>query len=385
MGRGNRRAVTIAAVLGLGAVALGVWAGPGTHRPGGRAMAAEGRQRHYFIAADTVDWDYAPSGRNLLTGEAFGETENVFVAQAPDRIGRVYEKSLYREYTDDTFRKLKPRPAKWEHLGMLGPMIEAEVGDTIVVTFRNNTPFPATMHPHGVLYDKDSEGAPYADGTSGGDKADDAVPTGGTHVYRWEVPERAGPAAGDPSSIMWMYHSHTDEVTDTYSGLIGPMVITRRGMAREDGSPKDVDRELVANFMVEDENQSLYLERNIKRFAPDAAKLEEGDEDFGESNLMHSINGYVYGNQPGLTMKEHETVRWYVMGMGTEVDMHTPHWHGNVVTMGGHGMRADVVSLLPGTMLHADMQPDAEGAWLFHCHVNDHIIAGMQSIYHVTD
>lgn len=31
------------------------------------------------------------------------------------------------------------------------------------------------------------------------------------------------------------------------------------------------------------------------------------------------------------------------------------------------------------------MQPDAIGTWLFHCHVNDHITAGMQSLYHVEE
>jgi hypothetical protein len=56
--------------------------------------------------------------------------------------------------------------------------------------------------------------------------------------------------------VMWMYYSHTDEVSDTYSGLIGAMEITRRGMARADGSPIDVDREVFTNFMVADENQS---------------------------------------------------------------------------------------------------------------------------------
>ena len=32
----------------------------------------------------------------------------------------------------------------------------------------------------------------------------------------------------------------------------------------------------------------------------------------------------------------------------------------------------------------ADMKPDDAGTWLFHCHVNDHIIAGMQALYTVT-
>ena len=74
---------------------------------------------------------------------------------------------------------------------------------------------------------------------------------------------------------------------------------------------------------------------------------------------MHSINGYVFGNQPLITMRRGERVRWYVMSMGTEVDLHTPHWHGNDVTV--NGMRMDVVSLLPAGMVVADMVPGRPG------------------------
>lgn len=64
--------------------------------------------------------------------------------------------------------------------------------------------------------------------------------------YTWEVPERAGPGFNDPSSVMWMYHSHADETLDTWAGLAGPMIITGRGVAvKEDGSPADVDSEKV--------------------------------------------------------------------------------------------------------------------------------------------
>ena len=67
--------------------------------------------------------------------------------------------------------------------------------------------------------------------------------------------------------------------------------------------------------------------------------------------------------------------------MITEVDLHTPHWHGNTTTM--MGLRTDMAELLPGSMKVADMQPDAVGTWSFHCHVNDHIAAGMIGLYRV--
>jgi FtsP/CotA-like multicopper oxidase with cupredoxin domain len=340
-----------------------------------------GQVRTYYVAANEVIWDYAPLGFNNITGEPFDEVAQVFTQQGPDRIGTKYKKALYQEYTDGTFTKLKARSPQWEHLGTLGPLIRASVGDSIRFVFKNNTTHPLSVHAHGVFYDKSNEGAPYNDGTSGAATRDDAVPPGQVYTYRWAVPERAGPGPNDMSSVFWMYHSHTDEVADTYAGLIGPMVITARGKARADGSPVDVDREFVTMFLVGDENQSPYIQENIDMFAGDPSSVDPEDEDFQESNLMHNINGYVYGNLPGLDMKKGQMVRWYLMGMGTEVDLHTPHWHGNTVLV--NGMRTDVVGLLPATMLMADMQPDDVGTWLYHCHVNDHILAGMLALYRV--
>lgn len=153
-------------------------------------------------------------------------------------------------------------------------MIRAEVGDTIKVVFHNTCDFPTSMHPQGVFYKKSSEGAPYNDGTGSGDRKDDAVPPGKKVTYTWRVPGRAGPGPGDGSSVMWMYHGHTNEISDTYAGLMGPMEITTPGMAKKNGAPKDVDREVFELFTVENENGSPYLQDNIDRFAgpppPDA-------------------------------------------------------------------------------------------------------------------
>jgi hephaestin len=340
---------------------------------------SSGKERDYFIAAETVQWNYAPMGMNEITGKPFDDVADTYVKAGPDRIGSTYTKCLYHGYTDATFKTPIKRAAQDAYLGLLGPVIRAEVGDTIKVTFKNNCSFPASIHPHGVFYGKDSEGAPYNDGTSGADKADDAVPTGGTHVYNWQVPERAGPGPHDGSSVMWMYHSHTDEVLDTYSGLMGPIEITAKGKARADGSPIDVDREFFVLFSVMNENKTHYIDQEIKALPQPPA--DPTNDDFNESNLMHSINGYVFGNGPMMTMHKGQRVRWYVMSMGTEVDLHTPHWHGNTVTV--MGQRMDTVQLLPAGMVVADMQPDDPGIWLFHCHVNDHITAGMLARYQV--
>ena len=44
------------------------------------------------------------------------------------------------------------------------------------------------------------------------------------------------------------YHSHADEAADTYAGLMGAIVVSRRGSSRPDGTPADVDREFVMFF-----------------------------------------------------------------------------------------------------------------------------------------
>ena len=161
---------------------------------------------------------------------------------------------------------------------------------------------------------------------------------------------------------------------------MGTIIVTAKGMADADGKPRDVDREFVNLYTVMDENESWYLDKNIADFMPDS-HIDPEDETFVEGNLMHMINGYVYANLPGLNMVEGESVRWHLVAVGTEVDLHTPHWHGHTGLINGH--RTDVVELLPASMKTLDMKVNNPGTWMYHCHVNDHITAGMTSLYHV--
>ena len=353
---------------------------------------SEGAVRTYYIAADIVDWDYAPSGMNLITNQPFGGEEKIWLNPGPTNLGSKFRKALYREYTDDTFKQLKPRPPQWEHLGSLGPLIRAEVGDTIKVVFKNNVDFPASVHAHGVFYEKNSEGAPYNDQTTAGDKADDAIPPGGTHVYTWEARERTGPGPGDGSTALWMYHSHVDEARDVNSGLIGPMIITAKGMAREDQSPKDVDREFVVAFLSTEEAQNQYINYNIKTYMTNPDKVSIIRDEFGARRLLipdtpapilvdrENLNGYMYGSMPMLKMKKGEKVRWYLLS-GTNFEVHAPHWHGNTGLL--MGMRVDTIPLQTMGMQIVNMQPDAVGIWLFHCHVYNHFMGGMVTRYQV--
>jgi manganese oxidase len=367
--RRSSQGLVLAALLLLTATTVSLGQSPGTSTP---------RLHTYYIAADEVTWDYTPRGRNL-TGVPHVEGSEEESTASVSRSHRSYLKAIFREYTDASFRTLKPRPPEWEHMGILGPLIRAEVGDMIEVFFKNNTKLTCSMHPHGVSYAKDSEGAMYNDGTQGAAKKDDMVPPGGSFTYHWSVPERAGPAHGDGSSILWMYHGHFVESRDMNTGLLGPIIVTARGEGRADGTPKDVDREFVTAFALFDETDSWYFSDPRKMGTSLSMKIT--DRVFREQNVLYSINGLIEGNLPLLTMRRGERVRWYLLSNSNEDDVHTVHWHGQTVVF--NHMRTDTVPLGPMAMAIADMVPDKEGTWLYHCHVNDHMIGGMQALFKV--
>ena len=351
----------------------------------------------YYVAADEVAWDYAPDGRDDAMDHPFDDFEKKYMESGPHRIGRIYKKAIYREYTDETFSKLKPRLPEEQYLGLLGPILRGEVGDTIKVVFKNNGTRPFSMHPHGVFYQKDSEGSSYSDNSSLTDKVGGGVPPGSTHTYTWQIPERAGPGPSDPSSIAWFYHSHCDEMRDVASGLVGAIVVTARGKARADGRPVDVDREFVNLFVEFNENLSWYIDDSIKTYTSDPQGVNKTEFNldgpdgtvspftgtaFVNVNWRWSINGYLFGNQPMMLMKKGDRVRWYVGTIADFNNAHTPHWHGNTVMR--YGRRVDVIAIGAAEMETVDMIPDDPGIWLYHCHFSEHMAAGMVTRYEVT-
>jgi len=396
---GKRPAVLVGMVFLFGVAGLAQ--SPATPAPAQATDdtgATGGRVRTYYVAAEEVDWDYAPLGIDMNTGKPFEGTAAAYTQPGPDRIGRIYRKAIYREYTDGTFTTRKPRAQQDEYLGLVGPLLRAEVGDTIKVVFKNNASHPYSMHPHGVFYEKASEGSMYADNVSHDQKIGSMVPPGATFTYVWEVPERAGPGPKDPSSIVWVYHSHVDEYKDVAAGLVGPIIVARRGEMNADGTPKNVDREIVALFTGFNENQSWYVDENVAAHisAADQKTLNKRDNNFSdlhmyvafsgkgfaETNYKFSVNGYLYGNGPVMTMKQGERVRWYLLDVGDVVNFHTPHWlGGNLVNY--HQTRTDVFSMLPAGMETADMVPDTPGLWVLRCQVDDHMQAGMMARYEV--
>ena len=333
-----RTSLLVACVL----VAIGCGVAP--YRP---------RTRTYFVRAEPLRWSFMPEGYDSVIGQP---------PQRPWGDSLVYPMLHYVGYTDSTFSTPAARPP-W--LGILGPMLRALTGDTIRVVFRNATRQPLSMHPHGVRYNAENEGALYNPPRGGGD----SVTPGGTYTYNWLAGRESGPEGRELSSKVWLYHSHVHPETEIEEGLVGAIIVADPARANAvTAVPTDVEREFITFWMVFDENGPTSPARDA------------------EMNLKHSINGLFFGNLRGLTMAKGDRVRWYVTALGSENDLHTPHWHGAKLQLDGREEGyVDVIELLPGSMKVADMVARNPGVWMLHCHVNDHMAAGMYTTYTITD
>ncbi|KAK6176802.1 hypothetical protein SNE40_015034 [Patella caerulea] len=337
-----------------------------------------GKIRNYYIAAVDQDWNYAPSGANLITDDT--TTSDFYIKGGMDRIGGLYTKVIYREFTDGNFSLPITRPG-W--MGMLGPLMRAEVGDELHVHFRNlayTSGRPFSIHPHGVLYTKANEGAIYLDGTSGANKRDDGVYPGETYTYVWKVTPEFGPSIEDPPCIPWGYHSHVHADKDIDSGLVGMLLTCQAGTLLDNGSRRDTSTEYVIYMDKTDENNSWMIKSNTERCGdPDLCLQKIADPDFVKSNEMWNINGFVYGNLPDLEVTVGQRVIWYIMSLNSGIQ--SVSFSGNTVTHRNH--RLDTIPFLPSTFLSAEMIPAYVGNFLLYSRISENFAGGMQAFYTV--
>ncbi|XP_034386263.1 ferroxidase HEPHL1-like [Cyclopterus lumpus] len=319
--------------------------------------------REYFLRIEEVSWNYAPSGMNIIQNITLQEDEeaSVFLKRGPQRIGSTYKKAVYKQYSDATYRT-EVMKAEW--MGILGPLLMAEEGDTVFVHLKNAATRPYSIHPHGLNYSKGNEGALYPDGPVLRAEEKDTIKVvfknkasrpysiqphgvqysieqdgtlyhneleesytakklrelkreprvvtpspaahvlpGTLHTYEWMVPLGAGPVQGEADCLTYLYYSGVDPVKDTQSGLVGPLLVCRPGSLKR-GIQKNYNKEFHLMATMFDENLSWYLDDNIESLttAPQKSTVNKNDEGFMESNKMHAINGFVYRNLPGLTM-----------------------------------------------------------------------------------
>ncbi|KAM5180745.1 coagulation factor V [Mantella aurantiaca] len=333
--------------------------------------SSKGTKRIYYIAAEEVLWDY--SGRAIrynVNEKAYRESR-----------GSVYKKVVFRQYLDNSFTKPVVNGENEEHLGILGPVIRAEVEDVIQVTFKNLATRPYSIHPHGVAYEKSSEGYSYADETEEWLRVDDIVKPGETYVYVWYATKQSGPEPGASACRTWAYHSGVSIEKDIHSGLIGPLLICKNGILdKENNRPQDA-REFILLFMTFEEEKSWYFDK-AKNTCTDIT----GKKVYTNTcHTYHAINGVIFSLQ-GLQMYQEELVRWHLLNIGNPKDVHVINFNGQTFTesiINEH--RLAVYSLIPGSFATVEMRPSKPGKWQLDTEVAEYQRAGMQAIFNIAD
>ncbi len=323
MGREGKRIVRQAASSVISVVFL--TGGFGVLAARAAAPAPATQVRTYYVQAENVEWTIVPSGYD---DEKLGRR----VEGEKTRFTAI----VLRGYEDPEFTRPSPRPP-W--LGILGPTLEARVGDRVVVHFRN-ADFaynrPHSLHVHGLRYTPAHDGAYMPGGHAG---PGTAVPPGGSYTYEWE--------AGPDSAGTWLYHDHSVDVADTIRrGMIGAVAVRSQ--------EEEPAKEFVLLFSG--------FNRATTRLRRD----------------FFTINGWAFpGNLPGLEARVGERVRFRVIGMGDE--FHTFHLHGHRWRLGGQVV--DNFPIAPASTATVEFVEDAPGTWMLHCHVLDHGENGMMQHY----
>ncbi|KAI9281863.1 Cupredoxin [Sporodiniella umbellata] len=328
--------------------------------------------REYYIAAEEAVWDYVPMRWNQYLNQSL-ESSARFLVESESQVGSVYAKAFYRQYSDASFRSLIPHDPS---LGVLGPILRAEAGDTVKIHFLNRARYSHSLFP-------------YTTRPSRFRLPGQSVGPGEEYMYEWHLPiDTVFPE--NQSSFVTVYVSKAEPVLDIHAGLLGVLVVYRPGELEfpSPGAmfqrPKGIDREVFAFMSITDEYQSRYLHQTVARLGGSQATLAtlKKDPRFRHSLQQFHINGYLYNNNPPVLLDWGSRVRWYVISLGLTVqDIHTAHWHG--ATLLYHGHRMDVLDMTPISFEVVDMVPDNEGTWLFHCHVASHLDMGMTMLYEV--
>lgn len=282
--------------------------------------APGGARREFWVQARSVRWDPIPTGRD--------DWHDV-----PIRGRRGFRAFTYQLMTPGFARAAAPP-------SMPGPVLGAEVGDLLVVHFRNadeHLDQPVTMHPHGVRYTPDYDGSYVGAYTRPGG----FVAPGEEFTYLWEA---------TPDSVgVWPYHDHgPNHMLNTFRGLFGAIVVRERG-----AKVPDVEQVLALHSL-----------------QPPVTGLR---------TAMQAINGRAYaGNTPTIRARVGQDVALHVMGMDDA--WHDFHIHGHR-WRDPAGPFVDTPSVGPNEVITARFTEDNPGRWLYHCHVFSHQDAGMAGWY----
>ncbi|XP_009305924.2 coagulation factor VIII [Danio rerio] len=312
--------------------------------------SAKGRPKVWlhYISAEETDWDYTAQSGDRPASSAGSE----WFRKGPQRLGGVYKKVAFVEYTDKTFSVKKTTGRT-----LIGPELRGEVGDKFQIVFKNMASRPFNIYPNGLTSVQPLK-------TTNKDKQVDlrslAVPPGEIMTYLWKLTAEDGPTDADPRCLTRIYQSTLDPARDVASGLVGPLIICKSQSLDKRGRVVTSDKEKKLLFTVFDENRSWYFEENIKRNSEDPAKINRNDLDFYNSNIMHTVNGFMF-NHLQYKMCVGDVILWHVASIGMQNNFLSVYFTGN--TFEREKAYGTVLTLFPMTGDTVTTEVEMMGEW----------------------
>ncbi|GAB5592960.1 hypothetical protein Unana1_07860 [Umbelopsis nana] len=318
---------------------------------------ATGVVRKHYIMIEEITWDYSPDKWDYYHNASLSDSPaKLWTSQGKTTIGTEYRKSVYREYSDASYTNAIDIPA-WQ--GLMGPILRGEVGDSFEIHVKNQASRNYSMHPHGLKYVFEMEGAIYQDAMY------NSIAPNETFVYRWDIPPRSGPGPQDGDSLVWGYHSHVSEND-------------MPGVLDAHAKPKHVDHEFVTTINVMDENRSSLFDQTLKGLSSklmmnDIQSSESNEKQFMVSNMKASVNGIMFGRPKDLIMKVGETIDWHLLAWGTDFDSFAVSWSNAAISK--YNRLVEQVDLLPASFATIRVSPTETGTSDFGC--NNHMPQGL--------
>uniref|UniRef100_A0A8C4L025 F5/8 type C domain-containing protein n=1 Tax=Equus asinus asinus TaxID=83772 RepID=A0A8C4L025_EQUAS len=85
---------------------------------------------------------------------------------------------------------------------------------------------------------------------------------------------------------------------------------------------------------------------------------------------------------PGLVMAQDQKIRWYLLSMGSNENIHSIHFSGHVFTVRKkEEYKMAVYNLYPGVFETVEMLPSKAGIWRIECLIGEHLQAGMSTLF----
>lgn len=225
----------------------------------------------------------------------------------------------------------------WTYNGQVpGPAIRVDDGDRVAVTFHNGLPMGTDVHFHGVRLENQMDGvAPLTQ---------PLIEPGDSFTYTFVA---VGPAVS-------MYHAHHHGQLQVPNGLFGTIIIG--------DTPLPLGRTVGGIEVPED----LVPVTEIPMVLNDAGVIG------------YSLNGKSFPATEPLVVGLDD---WFVVHYYNEgLQIHPMHLHGFpqlVFSKDGypldHPYWVDTLNVAPGERYSILVHADAAGAWVWHCHILNHV------------